>query len=726
MATEKTSSKQDVKIQAKPEVDEKLGTRLVQAKLSEPEAGWEATQTSTPTAGNIGWGTAIQRMADSAEVSSGAESAVAAAASSSGSPLPNAVQTKFESSLGVDLSSVRVHTDSTSATAAKSVHAKAYAMGQDIHFGAGQYNPSSPAGEKLLAHEVAHTVQQSSGVPRFKLEVSAPSDPVELEADLAAESMVEGQPTQLSIRRSKIFRSLSSVVEGGNEAYQDNLKNSPDEHHLQSAYASDRSQAEALLKSVQSSYTSLMDAQADSPLSNVGQMVAETKEAERVLQNYLSQAKTQDTMQGIFGPLVIKLAADYSRLMGMYSGAKQSLGIWSTENTMNKKAATDIASRGQTKIETQKEFSKQQKAVDPEMQNRVTNLTTNISTFMTGAKVKGEEAAKHGEDVKSGMDALNVATMFANLPAPEMAKDEDQKKLQGQIDNAKAQMAQVQTAINTAVSLAGLGLSQIKIGGGSVDLEGDKLRPISLKGDAGDVALLSKMRQELDKWGGVLKVDQMKSSGFIDGLADALTKCSQTVNAAQGAIQAIGAENVRRYMEAQTKDLVNKTDAIQTSVKRMRMAKIDQELNEAQLRSAILELKELIKGRTGGKDQPDFLIALSFQAEAQIFRSHLDEAIKIGRKEQAVAKEISSGNSQITNSREMGATYHCAAKIPTEGVSKGYFWSFTANKVFLSNQAQASADAQMGTILEQLEVDKANIEAFIKEISALTGIATGA
>jgi len=137
---------------------------------------------------------------DANGVSFGAEAAVDRAASSSGSALPAHLQRQFEGSLGADLSSVRVHTGSESAEAAHAVGAKAYTVGQDIHFAAGKYQPDDAFGMHLLAHEVAHTVQQSGGAQRrqHKLEVSAPQDAAEHEADRAADAMVRGAPAQVS------------------------------------------------------------------------------------------------------------------------------------------------------------------------------------------------------------------------------------------------------------------------------------------------------------------------------------------------------------------------------------------------------------------------------------------------------------------------------------------------------------------------------------------------
>ena len=143
--------------------------------------------------------TVIYRAADGTRDANGvaadAETAVARASGGSGAPLPTRVQRQFEQSLGTDLSGVRVHTGAESAQAASAVGAKAYTVGNDIHFAAGRYQPDDPFGMHLLAHEVAHTVQQrgGSGERRHKLEVTTPGDAVEVEADRAADAMMFGR-----------------------------------------------------------------------------------------------------------------------------------------------------------------------------------------------------------------------------------------------------------------------------------------------------------------------------------------------------------------------------------------------------------------------------------------------------------------------------------------------------------------------------------------------------
>ena len=63
--------------------------------------------------------------------------------------------------LGYDFSQVRLHTDARAAASAQAVNARAYTVGRDIVFGAGQYAPDNDQGRRLLAHELTHVVQQT-------------------------------------------------------------------------------------------------------------------------------------------------------------------------------------------------------------------------------------------------------------------------------------------------------------------------------------------------------------------------------------------------------------------------------------------------------------------------------------------------------------------------------------------------------------------------------------
>ena len=86
-----------------------------------------------------------------------------------GQPLPESTRAFFEPRLGHDFSQVRVHSDAKAAESAREVNAKAYTVGRDIMFGAGQYAPENSTGQKLIAHELTHVVQQQPG--SFGMEV---------------------------------------------------------------------------------------------------------------------------------------------------------------------------------------------------------------------------------------------------------------------------------------------------------------------------------------------------------------------------------------------------------------------------------------------------------------------------------------------------------------------------------------------------------------------------
>ncbi|MFN0085503.1 MAG: DUF4157 domain-containing protein [Blastocatellia bacterium] len=79
-----------------------------------------------------------------------------------GEPIPESTRAFFEGRFGRDFSQVRVHNDAQAAGSARAINAKAYTTGNEIVFGAGEYAPETGEGKKLLAHELAHTIQQGA------------------------------------------------------------------------------------------------------------------------------------------------------------------------------------------------------------------------------------------------------------------------------------------------------------------------------------------------------------------------------------------------------------------------------------------------------------------------------------------------------------------------------------------------------------------------------------
>ena len=117
--------------------------------------------------------------------------------SGGGQALDPDVRREMEAGLRHDFGDVRVHTDSKASESAKAVHAQAYTVGNDVVFQSGNYAPGTDSGRRMLAHELAHVVQQRSGpvdgTPAGGgVSVSDPSDRFEQAADRAADGVMSG------------------------------------------------------------------------------------------------------------------------------------------------------------------------------------------------------------------------------------------------------------------------------------------------------------------------------------------------------------------------------------------------------------------------------------------------------------------------------------------------------------------------------------------------------
>ena len=100
------------------------------------------------------------------------------------------MQGHFESHFGHNFGRVRVHDDAMAAASAHAMNATAYTCGTDIVFGRGRYAPGSREGHRLLAHELAHVVQQEGGSPL--LDCPGGAEGLEREAQCAAEAVANG------------------------------------------------------------------------------------------------------------------------------------------------------------------------------------------------------------------------------------------------------------------------------------------------------------------------------------------------------------------------------------------------------------------------------------------------------------------------------------------------------------------------------------------------------
>jgi hypothetical protein len=106
-----------------------------------------------------------------------------------GGELDARTRERFAGQLGDSLSDVRTHTDASADALARSVSARAFTTGSDVFFASGEYRPGTGEGDRLLAHELTHVVQQRGAPTTGPLTVSEPGDAQETEADAVAREL---------------------------------------------------------------------------------------------------------------------------------------------------------------------------------------------------------------------------------------------------------------------------------------------------------------------------------------------------------------------------------------------------------------------------------------------------------------------------------------------------------------------------------------------------------
>jgi len=130
---------------------------------------------------------------------------------SSGQPLDTATRAFMEPRFGHDFSQVRVHTDPRAGESAEAVNAQAYTVGRDVVFAPGQYQPTTEAGNAVLAHELSHVVQQDGATDAQPARViSHPSDSSEREADAVAGSVLRNETVAVNQSPSATMQTLTA------------------------------------------------------------------------------------------------------------------------------------------------------------------------------------------------------------------------------------------------------------------------------------------------------------------------------------------------------------------------------------------------------------------------------------------------------------------------------------------------------------------------------------
>jgi hypothetical protein len=193
--------------------DELAAPQLVRQHRAGKQAGAPAAGSTIPpgsasilhlqrTAGNAA---VLAQMTQDADP----ERPITGVVSGGGQPLDGATLAGMEQAFGHDFSDVRIHDDSAASDAARDVSAKAATVGNHIVFRSGEFNPGTPAGNHILAHELTHVVQQRSGpvdgtAAGGGVKISDPSDRFETAAEANASRIAAQLSAASEVQRDDV------------------------------------------------------------------------------------------------------------------------------------------------------------------------------------------------------------------------------------------------------------------------------------------------------------------------------------------------------------------------------------------------------------------------------------------------------------------------------------------------------------------------------------------
>lgn len=169
----------------------------LQRKCAACEAEEKEKQLQRKTSGSAGDGTALP--------------AVEQTLQSPGRPMDGHTRSFMEQRFGYDFGKVRIHDDGLAHRSSSAIQAKAYTYQHHVVFGAGQYNPQTPTGQHLLAHELTHVVQQNGNtIQRQEMDDTLPGGSGAGQAAHIVEDNAAPAPGQM--RKSAFLRRLNDEV----------------------------------------------------------------------------------------------------------------------------------------------------------------------------------------------------------------------------------------------------------------------------------------------------------------------------------------------------------------------------------------------------------------------------------------------------------------------------------------------------------------------------------
>lgn len=186
---------------AECEADEKEVKRAVKEPEKEKRVRAKASPTAPAAPG-----------AAAAPASPGAAKAIGAL--DGGRPLASAERAFFEPRIGADLSDVRLHDGRAADLASKAISARAFTLGCDIAFARGEYQPQTESGRRLMAHELAHVVEDPASVRRQGTPPAPPAPPTVVNLNFSG-AVPAGQTYATPLRASTDAPTVTWTIGAG-------------------------------------------------------------------------------------------------------------------------------------------------------------------------------------------------------------------------------------------------------------------------------------------------------------------------------------------------------------------------------------------------------------------------------------------------------------------------------------------------------------------------------
>ncbi len=627
-------------------------------------------------------------------VADGAEHAVAAAAGSSGSALPDTLMRKFESSLGADLSSVRVHTGGSSETAAHSVGAKAYTMGQDIHFGAGHYDPSSAGGQHLIAHEVAHTVQQRGGTPhrQNKLEVSTPHDSAEHEADHAADAMVSGRPAAVTssgfVAARKEAPSTGDLQGAGDEAQDAAWKTSLSVDTM--SVNTDKSRVAELIADITKQEGTIRAAEKnDNDLETKYAPMATNSATKANLEIFNDKVDVTNVDTTAFASQYRFAYADYARIVAeakeytSLTGAKGASPI-ATVSAEHEKSSQDLASTTQSERfrAARRALSNVSMNLDPQLtatRGAATTLQSSIyRAKAAAASASGADAAKKLAAIKqeiaevagSVATVVKVASAVGGLAGGGGATNA--------IGTARAASESGGAATIEASNIQ----KQFLMQGQTVLTPEDQSKKALVMAMGTDAAAISGLTPDAIVQSLVTAIGQYANKDKISRLAADIAKASAEEASFKAAAEASAMVGAQQTLEAEAKKLIVVT-------KQFASAKLE----ERAAGEALMAV--LNKGGAKGKSQAR---SVMFLTDADRFLAQVEAAISAGNNQQSNVKQAAADRQSLRGTEKVMGDAKDAASQFYYRCTKLDDKNYKLDKVFVTFTDNGQTQGGRGTI----------------------------